>query len=108
MYVFSNICNNGEKEHLKILVDHNIIPIYIEFLEEFKETKVLLNILEGLYLLLKRGDHMSQNGENPFLKIFEENLGPKKLEELQSHPSKYVFKKANEMLEHFFEYQMEV
>ena len=75
---------------------------------EFKEPRNLLNILEGLFFLLKRGENFNQNSFNPFLKIFEDNNGPKKLEELQEHHSKCVVKKATEILEHFFEYQLEV
>lgn len=94
-------------EQIQVLVDNKVIEIYLAFIEEFKDAKTLMNILEGLFILLKKGDNIKGKEENPFLKIFEDNMGVKKLELIQKHPSKGVFRKVTEILEHFFEYQVE-
>ena len=105
MFVFSNIINNGIPSQIQQLVDNKVIEISLNCLEEFTDGKTILNILEGLYSLLKKGE--SPKTDNPYLKILEDCQGVGRLEALQSHPSKAVFKRVTEILEHFFEYTEE-
>ena len=102
MFVFSNIINNGIPSQIQQLVDHKVIEISLNCLEEFKDGKTIMNILEGLYTLLKKGE--TPKADNSYLKILEDCRGVGRLEALQNHPSKGVYKRVTEILEHFFEY----
>ena len=61
--------------------------------------------LNGLFLLLKKGEKFCATiGENPFLKVFEENKVINKLEELQNKTKKLIiFEKISEIFDYFYE-----
>lgn len=102
-----NVCTNGVTEHVELLVKRGIMPILLGLIEEFRDSKTLMNILETVLLILKRGEKIELE-ENPFLKVFDSLGGLQKFEELQKHPNKGIFKKVNEILDRFFEDKFEI
>lgn len=87
---------------------HDIILVYIQNLKTDSESKFLLKVLDGLFLLLKKGEKFF-NEENLILKNFEENNGFLILEELQkNHPKTIIFKKISSIIDYFYDEKPEI
>lgn len=70
----------------------------------FKEARVLAVALEGIDNVLKVGkEHFTQNGDNQFALMFEQEGGLDKLEELQYHANHQIYDRVIKILEVYFQ-----
>jgi hypothetical protein len=103
--VISNATSKGNPQQIASLVDIGVIDLFVHLLDS-KDPKIITIVLEALRNILKCGtEHFVNDGENIFLKLFEEKNGMNKLESLQTHPSNDVYSKALNILELFYEFE---
>lgn len=68
------------------------------------EARLLAVALEGIDNVLKNGkEHFTQNGENQFALVFEQEGGIDRLESLQVHPNIQIYERVIKMLETYFQ-----
>ncbi len=103
--MISNATSKGSPQQIVSLVEIGVIDLFVHLLDS-KDSKIITIVLEALRNILKCGtEHFVQNGENVFLKLFEEKNGMTKLEQLQNHPSNDVYSKTLNILELFYEFE---
>ena len=70
---------------------------------DMKDAKTLTVSLEGINFILKAGQQVLDNGENPYALVCEQSGVMDKIEALQFHENQKVYEKSVSLLENFFQ-----
>jgi len=97
-WALSNATSSGSYDHIKCLVECNVIDPMCDLLTS-TDPKIVLVGLEALDNILKSGD---RDTENEFATKIEECRGLDKLENLQHHPTTEIYEKCVHILETYF------
>ncbi|CAG9460475.1 unnamed protein product [Pedinophyceae sp. YPF-701] len=104
-WAISNATSGGDASQIKYLVQSGCIPPLCDQLT-CADSKVVTVVLEAIENILKVGEADKQlNGpeaENLFSRMVEECEGLDKIEQLQTHESQEVYKKAYSIIEQFY------
>jgi len=102
-WAISNITNNGNKKHMRYLVQQGVLPPLIEIFK-CSDPKIIMVALEGVDNILKVGQEADSN---KFAEIVEECGGVDQIETLQRHDNEDIYKKAVHVLQTYFESEEE-
>ena len=102
-WTISNATSGGSPEQIKYLVSQGCIKPLCDLLT-CNDPRLVTVALEGIENVLKAGEHDIQMGAttNPYTTFVDEAEGLDKLEQLQNHSNEDVYKKAVNILEHYF------
>ena len=92
LWVLSNMCTGGTKDHVQMLVQHDVIAALCSVLT-LSDSKITMVAMEAIERILKVGESLGSVGES-YLRYLDEAGGFDKLEELQEHVNEEVYEKA--------------
>ena len=101
-WTIANLAVGGNPHQIDAAVGLGLIKALVEGLTFHGDDQLICAIIDGLSNVLKIGAE-TDNGENRFLTLMEENEGSTKLENLQRHEDEQVFLRALEILQTYCE-----
>lgn len=102
-WAITNATSGGTIEQIRYLVQQGCIPPLCGLLT-VTDSKLIQVALNGVENILRYGEQEARaiGGINPYTVIVEECAGLDKIEFLQSHNLKEIYKKAYHIIEHYF------
>ncbi|XP_014221951.1 importin subunit alpha-7 [Trichogramma pretiosum] len=103
-WAITNATSGGTSEQVAYLVQENCIPPLCDLLTVM-DPKIITVALNGLENILRTGEADAQQVEgriNPYPVMIEACFGLDKIEFLQSHQNLEIYKKAFEIIDHYF------
>jgi len=97
VWVLTNVAVSGTPSQVMYLVNHGVLEPFCNMLVK-RDTELTEVILDGIYqILIKSGEELERVSQ-----MLEECEGLDKIERLQNHPNKNIYKQALKIIETFF------
>ncbi|XP_076444463.1 importin subunit alpha-7-like [Babylonia areolata] len=102
-WAITNATSGGSPEQIRFLVDQGCISPLCDLLTVM-DSKIVMVALSGLENILRLGEQDAKfhNAVNPYAIMIEECYGLDKIEFLQSHENREIYKKSFEIIERYF------
>ena len=103
VWVLGNIFSCGSVDQIVYLVEQNVIPGFLSYLD-YHDSSTVVTCLDGIERVLQIGQDSNRFGkENPFVAKIEESDDFYKLRELEDHINPLIDVKAQSIVQLYFE-----
>eukprot|EP00038_Savillea_parva_P014571 m.11372 g.11372 ORF g.11372 m.11372 type:complete len:532 (-) comp2839_c0_seq1:217-1812(-) len=100
-WALSNLTSGGNTRQVQYLISQGVIKPLADLLD-MQDSKMLNVVLDAFTNILKHGDQVARNGENPYADYVDECGGMEKIEALQNHENEEVYDKSLKIMEKWF------